>query len=311
MWVDRKGQETPTKAPPRLYAEPRLSPDGTRVALAIDDQEHDVWIWDLARETLTRLTFDPGVDESPVWTSDGRRVVFGSARAGASKLFIQAADGTGVAERLTTGADSQLPAFVAPDGTGVVGWVNAPKTRGDIVWFPLKASASGSGSSLVSGARLSSVEPLVQTVAIEFNPDISPDGRYLAYQSNESGRDEIYVRPFPRVNDGRWQVSTDGGTRPVWARNGRELFYVDLANTLTAVPVQTSGTTFAAGNPAKLFETASAASLTSFRDYDVAPNGQRFLMIKENAARDQKPTRGMVVVQNWFEVLKAKVPAGN
>ena len=88
------------------------------------------------------------------------------------------------------------------------------------------------------------------------------------------------------------------------------VFYVDLANTLTAVPVQTSGTPFSAGNPAKLFETASAASLTSFRDYDVSPNGQRFLMIKENAAQDQKATTGMVVVQNWFEVLKAKVPAG-
>ena len=228
MWVDRKGQETPIKAPPRLYDEPRLSPDGTRVALAINDQEHDVWIWDLARETLTRLTFDPGVDESPVWTSDGRRVVFGSTRAGASNLFIQAADGTGIAERLTTGADSQRPASVAPDGTGIVGWVNAPKTTGDIVWFPLKASASGSGSGPVSGASLSGLEPLVQTVAIEFNAEISPDGRYIAYQSNESGRGQIYVKPFPRVNDGRWQVSTDGGTRPVWARNGRELFYVDL-----------------------------------------------------------------------------------
>jgi Tol biopolymer transport system component len=311
VWVDRKGQQTPVKAPPRLYDEPRLSPDGTRVALAIRDQEHDVWIWDLARETLRRLTFDPGVDDSPVWTPDGRRIVFASARAGPSNLFMQAADGTGVAERLTTGADSQRPAFVAPDGTGVVGWVNAPKTRGDIVWFPLKSSANRSGSSPVSGVSSSGVEPLVRTTAIEHNPEISPDGRYLAYGSNESGRDEIYVKPFPRVNDGRWQVSTDGGTRPVWARNGRELFYVDLANTLTAAPVQTSGTTFAAGNPAKLFETDSAASLTSPRDYDVAPNGQRFLMIKGTAARDRNATpTGMVVVQNWFEELKAKVAAG-
>lgn len=145
---------------------------------------------------------------------------------------------------------------------------------------------------------------------MEFNPEISPDARYIAYQSDESGQLEIYVRPFPHVNDGRWQVSMGGGTRPVWARNGRELFYVDPANTLVAVPVQTSGATFATGNPAKLFEIAYAGGLTSPRDYDVAPNGQRFLMIKENVPRDRNATAGMVVVQNWFEELKAKVPGG-
>ena len=119
------------------------------------------------------------------------------------------------------------------------------------------------------------------------------------------------MRPFPHVDDGRWQVSTGGGTRPAWARNGRELYYVDLANMLTAVPVQTFGATFATGIPAKLFETAYAASLTSPRDYDVAPNGQRFLMIKENVARDQNATpAGMVVVLDWFEELKSKLSAG-
>jgi Tol biopolymer transport system component len=311
VWVDRTGQETPTGAPPRLYAQARLSPDGKRVALSIRDQEHNIWIWDLGRETpLTRLTFDPGDDDSPVWTPDGRRIVFASMRAGAPNLFMQAADGTGIAERLTTGPDSQAPAWVAPEGMGIVGTVIAPKTNGDIVWFPLKGSASRSGSGPVSGARLSEAEPLVRTTAIETNPDISPDGRYIAYGSNESGREEIYVRPFPHVNDGRWQVSTSGGTRPAWSRNGQELFYVDLANTLTAVPVQTSGARFATGNPAKLFEMPSTASLTSDRDYDVSPDGKRFLMIKENVARDGNATAGMVVVQNWFEVLKAKVPPG-
>jgi WD40-like Beta Propeller Repeat len=157
---------------------------------------------------------------------------------------------------------------------------------------PLNSSSSRSASDPASGSKPSRVEPLVRTTAIEFNPDISPDGRYIAYQSNESGRDEIYVRPFPRVNDGRWQVSTGGGTRPAWARSGRELFYVDLANTLTAVSVQTSEATFATGTPVKLFETAYAGSLSSPREYDVAPNGQRFLMLKENAARDRNATPG-------------------
>ena len=171
VWVDRKGQETPIGAPPRLYDHPRLSPDGTRVALTIHDQEHDVWIWDLARETpLTRLTFDPAVDERPVWTPDGRRIVFASERAGVSNLFMQAADGTGVVERLTTGPDMQGPSFVAPDGTGVVGTVIAPRTNGDIIWFPLKSSASLYGSGPVSGANWSGGEPLVRTPAIEIQP---------------------------------------------------------------------------------------------------------------------------------------------
>ena len=311
VWVDRKGQEKPIGAPPRLFTAARLSPDGTRVALTIRDQEQDIWIWDLARESpLRRLTFDPAIDQAPVWTPDGRRIVFASLRAGAANLFMQAADGTGVVERLTMGADDQTPAWVAPDGTGIVGWVVTPKTKGDVVWFPLKSSPVQSGAAQVSGAKLAGPEPLVGTPAMEFNPEISPDGRYMAYQSDETGRLEIYVRPFPHVNDGRWQVSTGGGTRAVWARNGRELFYVDPANTLTTMPVQTSGATFAVGNPVKLFEIAYAAPLTAPRHYDVAADGQRFLMIKENPTRDRNATAGMVVVLNVFEVLKAKVPAG-
>src|SRR6185295_116726 len=212
---------------------------------------------------------------------------------------------------LTTGADLPAPAFVAPDGTGVVGSVVAPKTRGDVVWFRLKSPAGRSESGPVAGTSPSPVEPLVRTTAIEYNPEVSPDGHYIAYQSNESGREEIYVRPFPRATDGRWQVSTSGGTKPAWARSGRELFYVDLASTLTSVPVPTSAATFAAGNPAKLFEIAYATSLTSPRDYDVAPNGQRFLIIKENVGPDRNTTpAGMVVVLNWFAELKAKLPAG-
>jgi eukaryotic-like serine/threonine-protein kinase len=312
VWVDRKGQETPIAAPPRQYTAPRLSPDGTRVALTIRDQEQDIWIWDLARGTpLTRLTFDPGIDQDPVWTPDGRRIVFASQRGGASNLSMQAADGTGGVERLTTGPDNQTPTWVAPDGTGVLGWTVSPKTKGDIVWFPIESSAGRSRSGPVSGVSLARAEPLVSTPAMEFHPEISPNGRYMAYQSNESGRLEIYVRPFPRVNDGRWQLSTGGGTRPVWARNGRELFFVDPANTLMAVPVQASGATFAMGNPVKLFETAYAPTLNSPRDYDVTPDGQRFLMIRENVARDGNAMpAGMVVVQNWFEELRAKVATG-
>jgi serine/threonine-protein kinase len=137
--------------------------------------------------------------------------------------------------------------------------------------------------------------------------NFSPNGRYIAYQSEESGRSEIYIRPFPRVDNGRWQVSTAGGTRPVWARSGRELFYLDALNALTAVPVSTSGPTISIGSPAKLFDTRYAQPNPS-RHYDVSADGQRFLMLKfsETGERDAAPL-SMVVVEQWFEELKQRV----
>ena len=137
--------------------------------------------------------------------------------------------------------------------------------------------------------------------------DFSPDGRYIAYQSDESGRSEIYVRPFPRVDNGRWQVSTAGGTRPVWARSGRELFYLDASNALTAVPVSTSGPTISVGIPAKVFDTKYAEPNPS-RHYDVSADGQRFLMLKASATGDPNATPvSMVLVEHWFEELKQRV----
>ena len=139
--------------------------------------------------------------------------------------------------------------------------------------------------------------------------EFSPDGRYLAYQSaeGEPGQSEVYVRPFPQVDSGRWQISTTGGTRPAWARSGRELFYLDASNTLTAVPVQTSGSTFSAGKPAKVFDAKYSTPFPP-RPYDVSADGQRFLMLKDSAAGDPNATpASMVVVEHWFEELKQRV----
>lgn len=150
-------------------------------------------------------------------------------------------------------------------------------------------------------------------LANAWRAEISPDGRWLAYQSNESGRDEIYVRPFPDVDAGRVLVSTAGGTRPAWAPNGNELFYVDGAGLLTAVPLQIVGRTFKPGLPAAVSRTAyfagiSALGVTPLRGYDVAPNGQRFLMVKESAAAEQKGTPASLVVRlNVAEVLNARL----
>jgi serine/threonine-protein kinase len=135
---------------------------------------------------------------------------------------------------------------------------------------------------------------------------MSPNGRYIAYQSSESGTPDVYVRPFPQVDRRVWKLSTEGGMRFAWARNGRELFYLDGSKTLTAVPVQTSGPTFSAGTPAKVFDAAKYANWDPYRNYDVSPDGQRFLMIKDGPARNQ-----LIVVERFFEELKARVPPGS
>ncbi len=344
VWVNRQGREEPIKALLRAYTAPRLSPDGTRVAVGIRDQEQDIWIWDLGRQTLTRLTFDATLDDYPVWTPDSRRIIFSSQRAGPPNLYWQAADGTGAIERLTTSPNPQLMNSISPDGSRLLFFEVMPKTGSDIMSLtlgsapsaargtgPSSASAPSAGSgqarpagpstslSAGPGPTVSAAETpaqpaqgrtdvLVQTTFAELNAEVSPDGRWLAYASNESGQNQIYVRPFPNVNAGRWQVSTSGGTRPVWARSGRELFYLDVNNQLTAVPVQTTGSTFSAGNPVKLFEGRYYTG-SNLRTYDVSPDGQRFLMIKDSAPSDQPPTAtpaSLVVVLNWFEELKAR-----
>lgn len=157
------------------------------------------------------------------------------------------------------------------------------------------------------GAR---VEKLVQTALADLNAEVSPDGRYLAYQSNESGRFGIYVRPFPETASGRWQISGASGTMPMWARNGRELFYFDEANSLTAIPVQTSGA-FSEGNPVRVLDAEYAGPVLA-RSYDVSRAGKWFLMIKNSPAGDRNATpASLVVVEHWFENLTARVPRGN
>ena len=306
VWVDRKGYEEPIATPLRAYGPPRLSPDGTRVATSIEDQGNiEVWIWDLARETLRRLTFSPGVDAMPMWTPDGRRIIYMSARSGVPNIYSQAVDGSGVGgstvDRLTTSTNSQWPTSITRDGTRLFGFENAPKIAREIILVHLTDPTR-------PAVNPSRAQPPVEGLFRGNFAEISPDGRYLAYQSDESGRMEVHVRPFPQVDSDRWQISIGGGTRPAWARNGRELFYLDESGALTVVPVRTSGTTFIAGHPAKMFDTAYVEPNPA-RHYDVSSDGQRFLMVKDRAARDPNATpANMVVVEHWLEELKTRVP---
>jgi serine/threonine-protein kinase len=308
LWVDRKGHEAPTGAPLRAYGNPRLSPDGTRVATEIYDQKADVWIWNLSQKTLRRLTFDPAGCGLSVWAPDGERIIFVSGRTGASSVYTQAADGTGTVDRLSTSATPQWPTSITPDGTWVAGFDQLPRaTFSNVIFLPFAREGVRASVGRAPDVSASPVEPLADTRFRGDMADFSPNGRYIAYQSDESGRYEIYVRPFPRVDNGRWQVSAAGGTRPVWARSGRELFYLDAANALTAVPVATAGPTISIGRPAKLFDTQYAEPNPS-RHYDVSADGQRFLMLKPGATGDPNATPvSMVLVQHWFEELKQRV----
>jgi len=298
VWVDRSGKEEPVAAPPRTYVTPRTSPDGTRVALSSLDEEQDLWIWDLRRAMLTRQTVDPGQDWFPVWTPDGRRIIFSSSRSGQFNIWWQAADGTGTAERLTTNDHvQQFVTGITPDGKAVVFAEVGLSTMGvDLLQLVLDGTHR--------------VTPLLQTKFDERNGIVSPDGRWLAYESNSSGRFEIYVRPFPNVGGGQWQVSTTGATRPLWARSGKELFYIGADGTLLRVPVEASGATWNAGTPLKLLErryyTGDGAS--GARAYDVSPDGQRFLMIKAPGTDAGAAPPALIVVQHWDEELKRLVP---
>jgi serine/threonine-protein kinase len=299
VWVNRDGREEPLSAPPRPYSYPRISPEGTQVAVDVRDGESDIWVWNLARATLTRLTFDPLFDRFPVWSRDGRRITFSSQRDGSrGNLFWQMADGTGQAERLAMSANNSqvFPTSFSPDGTQLV-------VHGD----PNGKQVDDIGIVSLGGGTDKAVTPLLATMFEEANAEISPDGRWLAYESDESGQLEVYVRPFPKVDAGRWQVSTGGGKQPVWAYNGRELFYRN-GDALMSVPVE-AGATFAVRNPVVVFKGQYAPSLGG-RNYDVSPDGRRFLMLKvgPSGTSSQTPAARFTVVENWTEELKRLAP---
>jgi len=301
VWTDRRGHDSPLAAPPKGYTYPRISPDGNSIALDVRDQvNNDIWIYDLMRGALSRVTTNPAADQYPVWMPDGQRLLFASNRAGAFNVYAQAADGSGSAERLFESADPQVPLTVSPDGTRAVIRHGDPKTGDDLMLLSIARTGAPPA-----------VTPLVKSAFVENDAEISPDGRWLAYQSNESGRFEIYVRPFPDAGAARWTVSAGGGTRPVWARNGSELFYINGTSPdpirVMRIPVQLTPT-FAAGPPELLFEGryyADPRTAARGRTYDVSPDGTRFLMIKDDPRQlDPGATTSFNVVLNALEHLK-------
>ena len=305
VWVDRGGEEEVLTLSARDYQGLSLSPDGTRAAVIAgqDGGNTDVWVSELARGTLTRLTSQPGVDTYPLWSPDGQHVVFVSIEGGRPTVYRRVADGSGTPERLLTDETTIefVPSDWSPDGETLFLTALSPEADGDIGMV----SSDGSGT----------WEPLLQTSANERSPAISPDGRWLAYDSDESGRFEVYVQRFPEIL-GRQQVSVGGGHRPRWSEDGRELFYLRApAGPPTAVARVTVETTdsdppvLAFGEEALLFDWRYYSPNSAARQWDLHPDGQRFLMITSGREEVDGSGRAEInVVLDWFEELKARVP---
>ena len=303
VWVDREGKEESLGAPPKDYFVPKISPDGTRVAVALlnKDDSFDIWIWDSIRKTLTRLTNDKS-NNVPIWTPDSKRIIYASNRDGTYGIYWKAADGTGKEEKLASAPDlSFLPSCLSRDGKlmtiTVAKGVLTPTT-----------THLYTGILSMEGER--TWKPLLQEKYLTAQPEISPDGRWMAYMSDESGRREIYVRSFPNVDKGKWPVSTGGGSAPRWSADGRELFYLSSENSVMAIDVKTQPT-FSLGVPRTLFKSIySGQTNTSGTPWDISPDGKRLLMMKEpgSAASADGGPRKINVVLNWLEELKQRVP---
>jgi eukaryotic-like serine/threonine-protein kinase len=289
VWVTRNGTEQPISAPVRAYLFPRISPDGGRVAVDIREQESQIWLYDLTRGTLTRLTFEGSLSLSAVWSPDGKRLAVQSNKNGPLNIYLEPADGSSGLEQLTTSDSLQFPASWSRDGQFLAfGEIN-PNSGYDI-WV----------------LRLSNrkAQPFLKTPFNESMPLFSSDGHWLAYVSDESGRWEIYVQPYPGPG-GKWQISTDGGMEPVWNRNGREIFYRN-GDKMMAVDISTQPS-FSAGKPRILFEGRYERTPATGHNYDVSPDGQRFLMLEPSEQEVAAPTQ-INVVLNWCEELKRRVP---
>ncbi len=293
-WVSRQGAEKKVSAPSRAYGRPRVSPDGTRIAVDIvDGDNRDIWVWDLARETLTQLTFDDAADNYPLWTPDSGRVAFTSEREGGG-LFWKAADGSGQVERLKDGL--ARPYAWAPDGRLIF------------------EEALNLGVLMMEGDRTH--EMLFDAGFSGGEPALSPDGRWLAFY-RELGNDltaTIDVVPFPNVEDGRWSVSQGSGpiiVQPVWSPDGRELFYRSDTDLMVA-PIEAEPS-FSIGTPRPLFSLSdykSGLTAEEARLWDLAPAGDRFLLLSPAATQStgNQPFNGLIYVDNWFHELLERVP---
>ena len=288
LWIGRDGRTLSRLAGPDLWFAPELSPDGALLAVARTDPASGlstIWIFDLVRNVLTRVTPERGRDGSPVWAPDGKRVAFLSARGGPFALYTKEATGTSSEQPLLAAPHSLIPySWSTVNGTLLYGQ-SSPETRFDIWVLPM------------SGGR--TPRPLVQTQADELNAQYSPDGRWVAYSSDDSGREEIFVQRMSSERDAnarRWQLSSDGGSQPRWRGDGKELFYISSAGMLMSVPIRDGGSVPVFGTPRSLFGLRTVSQFRGAFSYDVSADGRRFIALYPSET-PQAPS--ITIVTNW------------
>jgi eukaryotic-like serine/threonine-protein kinase len=285
--VDEKGVAKALTLDTKAFEDLALSPDGSKVAMTVEGATWSIWIYDIAGKTLRRLTFEND-NRDPFWTPDGKRVVYSSLRGGVDGLYWRPADGSGSEEQLLSDKGEMYAASWTPDGKSLAYGLFSLATKKEETWILP-----------VAGDR--KPYPFLQAAFDEGFAEFSPDGHWMAYDSSETGRTEVFVKPFPGPG-GKWQISTEGGERPEWSKDGKELFYL-AGNQLMAVRIETNPT-FSAGRPVLLF---GGNHLRTGHYYDVMPDGKHFVFIQTAQAND-RPTKINVVV-NWLEEVKRRVPA--
>ena len=290
VWFDRKGNEVGRVGEAAVHGGIRLSYDGKRLAYFIDDPG-DVWIQDLAREVPTRFTFDQGNDSGPIWSPDDKTIVFASSRVISGKRFAvanlmaRATSGLEPVEHLVSPEWDVAVRDWSPDGSVILVRVARPGTGTDLMLYRVEDKT---------------LTPLLETEYNETSGRFSPDGKWIAYESDESGIPEIYVRSFPGTG-GLWQISKGGGEYPVWRRDGKELFYLDSDSNMTAVPIDTTDG-FTAGTPVKLFPTRLTLFDRFLYSYDISADGERFLVM-EPVDKVGDADVSVMLVQGWERLL--------
>lgn len=279
----------------------RLAPDSRRIALSVSDGSNsDVWVYDTERDTRTRLTFS-GRNSNPVWTPDGKYLLYASLDTRPNQLQAVRADGAGAKVTLHSLPGAMQPGAFSPDGKRFVFSVQSVGTGSDLWILPIAQNPDGS---LNAGQP----EPLLQSPFNEQDPDISPDGRWLAYVSDETGRQEVYVGSFPATG-GRWQISNGGGGFPVWSRKGRELFYLS-SNRMMVAYYRSEGAAFLPEKP-RIWSEREFLSPSFYRMFDIAPDGKRFVQIAPfNPTQENMSTTRLTILLNFFDEERRRVPVG-
>jgi Tol biopolymer transport system component len=303
-WMDREGKFTPLREALANYTNPVFSPDGKRLALQIyDGKRPDIWVYEWERDTLTRLTFAGEANAYPAWTPDGQRITYSSQEKGGSyNLWWIRADGAGDAQRLAESNQPQYADSWRPDGKVLAFTQTNPGTSNDVLTLPMEGNEK-------SGWKPGEPKPFVNSAFAEGEPAFSPDGRWLAYQSTESGNIEVYVRPFPSPG-GKWQISTDGGDLPKWSRNGKEFFYRTSDSKIMVVTYSASGDSFHADKPQLWSPGQFADRGVGGSNFDLHPDGKRFAVLKTPGTGQAAGVNKVNFILNFFDELRSKVPPG-